>query len=66
MLFTDDIVLVAKTNDLNERLEEWQVALEHKGLKISPSNTGYLNYNFNGLATRMTHKLVLKDTESHK
>ncbi|KAD6796640.1 hypothetical protein E3N88_07536 [Mikania micrantha] len=49
MLFTDDIVLVAENEeDLNARLEEWRLALESKGLRISRSKTEYLYCNFSG------------------
>jgi hypothetical protein len=49
MLFADDIVLVAeKKQDLNVRLEEWRIALERKGLRISRSKTEYLFCNFSG------------------
>ncbi|KAK9070519.1 hypothetical protein SSX86_010921 [Deinandra increscens subsp. villosa] len=49
MLFADDIVLVAESKrTLNERLEEWRVALESKGLRISRSKTEYLHCDFSG------------------
>ncbi|XP_076949285.1 uncharacterized protein LOC143621880 [Bidens hawaiensis] len=50
MIFVDDIVLVAKSKqDLNMRLEEWRVALERKGLRISRSKTEYLHCDFSGV-----------------
>ncbi|XP_076889589.1 uncharacterized protein LOC143540366 [Bidens hawaiensis] len=50
MIFADDIVLVAESKqDLNRRLEEWRVALERKGLRISRSKTEYLYYDFSGV-----------------
>ena len=49
MLFADDIVLVAESKQsLNARLEEWRVALEDKGLRISRSKTEYLYCDFSG------------------
>ncbi|XP_021991266.1 uncharacterized protein LOC110888028 [Helianthus annuus] len=48
MLFADDIVLVAETKHrLNEKLEDWRVALKDNGLKISRSKTEYLYCDFN-------------------
>ena len=48
MLFADDIVLVAESKeDLNGRLEDWRVALESKGLRISRSKIEYLHCDFN-------------------
>ncbi|KAE8701730.1 Mechanosensitive ion channel protein 2 [Hibiscus syriacus] len=49
MLFTDNIVLVAKTkNELNRRLATWKTALEEKGLRINIEKTEYLFSNFSG------------------
>ena len=39
ILFADNIVLVAETKEkVNDKLEEWRVALECKGLRISRIN----------------------------
>ncbi|XP_021995613.1 uncharacterized protein LOC110892770 [Helianthus annuus] len=49
LLFADDIVLIEESKQsLNERLEEWRVALEGKGLRISRSKTEYLYCDFSG------------------
>ena len=51
MLFTDDIVLVAKIKkEVNNKLEEWRAVLECKGLHISHTNTEYLWCDFSGTA----------------
>jgi hypothetical protein len=42
MLFADDIVLVGKyLEELNYRLDEWRLALEGKGLRISRNKILY-------------------------
>ncbi|KAJ0495634.1 putative reverse transcriptase domain, DNA/RNA polymerase superfamily [Helianthus annuus] len=49
LLFADDIVLVVENKQSrNARLEDWRVALEGKGLRISRSKTGYLHCDFSG------------------
>ncbi|KAK9069694.1 hypothetical protein SSX86_011598 [Deinandra increscens subsp. villosa] len=49
MLFTDDIMLVAESkHGLNEKLEEWRVALDSKGLRISCSKMKYMRCDFSG------------------
>ncbi|XP_021996189.1 uncharacterized protein LOC110893385 [Helianthus annuus] len=49
LLFVDDIVLIEESKQsLNARLEEWRVALECKGLRISRSKTEYLYFDFSG------------------
>ncbi|XP_021995201.1 uncharacterized protein LOC110892339 [Helianthus annuus] len=51
VLFVDDIVLIVETKQcLNVRVEEWRVALEGKGLRISQSKTEYLHCDFSGVA----------------
>ena len=43
MLFADDIVLVAETEEeVNAKLEQWRVTLEARGLHISRSKMKYL------------------------
>ncbi|XP_035838294.1 uncharacterized protein LOC110901930 [Helianthus annuus] len=60
MLFADDIVLVAETKQrLNERLEEWRVALEGKGLRISRSKTEYLHCDFSGTVDREDTQITI-------
>ncbi|XP_021974852.1 uncharacterized protein LOC110869960 [Helianthus annuus] len=60
MLFADDIVLVAETKQrLNERLEEWRVALEGKGLRISRSKTDYLHCDFSGTVDREDTQITI-------
>ncbi|XP_022008021.1 uncharacterized protein LOC110907334 [Helianthus annuus] len=47
VLFADDIVLVAETRQsLNVRVDEWRVALEGKGLRISRSKTEYFSCDY--------------------
>ena len=49
MPFANDIVLIAETkHSLNMRLEEWRLALEGKGLRISHSKTEYMHCIFSG------------------
>ncbi|XP_022004358.1 uncharacterized protein LOC110901883 [Helianthus annuus] len=49
LLFADDIVLIEESKQsLNVRLEDWRVALECKGLRISRSKTEYLYCDFSG------------------
>ncbi|XP_076920734.1 uncharacterized protein LOC143581941 [Bidens hawaiensis] len=62
MLFADDIVLVAETKQsLNERLEEWRVALEDKGLRISRSKTEYLFCDFSGVGDSEDTEITIED-----
>ncbi|XP_076932153.1 uncharacterized protein LOC143597557 [Bidens hawaiensis] len=62
MLFADDIVLVAETKQsLNERLEEWRVALEDKGLRISRSKTEYLCCDFSGVGDSEDTQITIED-----
>ena len=43
IMYADDVVLVGETTqEVEERTEEWRVALESRGLKISRSKTEYL------------------------
>ncbi|XP_076917998.1 uncharacterized protein LOC143578243 [Bidens hawaiensis] len=50
MIFADDIVLVTESKqDLNKRLDEWQVAIERKVLRISRTRTEYLHCDFSGV-----------------
>ncbi|XP_071718859.1 uncharacterized protein [Rutidosis leptorrhynchoides] len=47
LIFADDIVLVSESKEeLNRRLEQWRVALEGNGLKISRQKTEYLRCDF--------------------
>ncbi|XP_071727441.1 uncharacterized protein [Rutidosis leptorrhynchoides] len=47
MIFADDIVLVYESKEeLNRRLEQWRVALESNGLKVSRQKTEYLRCDF--------------------
>ena len=49
MLFADDIVLVAKSNEeANIKLDEWRTVLESKVLRISRTKIEYLRCNFSG------------------
>ncbi|KAJ0456145.1 putative RNA-directed DNA polymerase [Helianthus annuus] len=49
LLFADDIVLIEESKQsLKARLEEWRIALECKGLRISRSKTEYLYCDFSG------------------
>ncbi|XP_076901808.1 uncharacterized protein LOC143556356 [Bidens hawaiensis] len=62
MLFSDDIVLVAETKQsLNERLEEWRVALEDKCLRISRSKTKYLFCDFSGVGDSEDTQITNED-----
>ncbi|XP_076895759.1 uncharacterized protein LOC143548189 [Bidens hawaiensis] len=62
ILFADDIVLVAETKQsLNERLEEWRVALEDKGLRISRSKTKYLCCDFSGVGDSEDTQITIED-----
>jgi len=46
MLFTEDVVLGEESlEEVNYRLEEWRVALEGKGLKISGSKIVYIEFH---------------------
>jgi len=43
MMFVDDIVLVGETlKEVINRLDEWRLALEGKGLRVSRNKTEYL------------------------
>ncbi|KAD4179702.1 hypothetical protein E3N88_28293 [Mikania micrantha] len=44
--------------DLNARLEEWRLALESKGLRISRSKTKYLHCNFSGNIEEENHVTI--------
>ena len=49
MLFADDIVLVAEIiEEVNNKLEDWRVVLEGKGLRISRTMTEYMRCDFSG------------------
>lgn len=43
------MLVVEGKQSLNERLEDWQAALEGKGLRISRSKTEYLYCDFSGV-----------------
>ncbi|VFQ64955.1 unnamed protein product [Cuscuta campestris] len=52
MLFADDIVLIDDTREgLNEKLEQWRLALETKGFRISRNKTEYMECRFSGRET---------------
>ncbi|XP_076923356.1 uncharacterized protein LOC143585455 [Bidens hawaiensis] len=62
MLFAYDIVLVAETNQsLNEWLEEWRVAIEDKGIRISRSKTEYLCCDFSGVGDSEDTQITIED-----
>ncbi|KAJ0888605.1 putative reverse transcriptase domain-containing protein [Helianthus annuus] len=62
MLFADDIVLIAETKQcLNEMVEEWRLALEGKGLRISRSKTEYLHCDFSGVADDDDTQITIED-----
>ncbi|KAD4179745.1 hypothetical protein E3N88_28336 [Mikania micrantha] len=44
----DELASGRNEDNINARLEEWRLALERKGLRISRSKTEYLYYNFSG------------------
>jgi exonuclease III len=49
ILYADDIVLISESpQELQESLEQWRVALEGNGLRISRSKTEYMSCNFSG------------------
>lgn len=49
VMFADDTVLIKeKREDINNRLDEWRVAIEGKILRISRSNTELIDYEFGG------------------
>ncbi|KAJ0617179.1 putative RNA-directed DNA polymerase [Helianthus annuus] len=61
LLFADDIVLIEESKQsLNERLEEWRVALEGKGLRISRSKTEYLYCDFSGAADEHDTQITIE------
>ncbi|XP_022024525.1 uncharacterized protein LOC110924848 [Helianthus annuus] len=52
-MVVEDLIEVVETKQrLNERLDEWRVALEGKGLRISRSKTEYLHCDFSGAVDR--------------
>ncbi|VFQ59963.1 unnamed protein product [Cuscuta campestris] len=52
MLFADDIVLIDDTREgLNDKLEQWRLALETKGFRISRNKTEYMECRFSGRET---------------
>ncbi|XP_048006717.1 uncharacterized protein LOC125242059 [Leguminivora glycinivorella] len=47
LLYADDIALVSENaEDLQQILEQWRVALQEAGLRISKQNTEYVHCNF--------------------
>jgi len=47
MLFADNIFLVGENlKDVNNRFDEWRLALEGKGLWISRNKIEYVEYEF--------------------
>jgi hypothetical protein len=48
MKFADDIVLIGDNLEEVNRLNEWRLALEGKGLRISRNKTNNIEYNFGG------------------
>jgi len=49
VLYSDYIVLVTeKRRQLERKLEEWRVALENRGMKISRSKTEYFTTDTSG------------------
>ncbi|XP_022007937.1 uncharacterized protein LOC110907234 [Helianthus annuus] len=62
MLSADNIVLITETKQcLNMRVEEWRVALEGKGLRISYSKTEYLHCDFSGVADDDDTQITIED-----
>lgn len=46
-MFADDIVLIGENlEDVNNRLDEWRLALEEKSLRISRNKIEYIDYEF--------------------
>src|ERR1044071_7349267 len=61
LLFADDIVLVSESKQgLNARLEEWRVALESKGFRISRSKTEYLYCDFSGVGNNEDTQITIE------
>ncbi|XP_063362869.1 uncharacterized protein LOC134651698 [Cydia amplana] len=61
LLYADDIVLISETShELQEMLEEWRVALESAGLRISRHKTEYMHCNFSG--SQNLHAIPLDGT----
>jgi len=49
IIFAEDIVLVGENlEEVNNKLYEWRLAIDGKGLRISRSKTEYIEYDFDG------------------
>jgi len=69
VLYADDIVLVTEERrQLERKLEEWRVALENRGMKISRSKTEYFTTDTSGdqQATSRLNGEILKRVKSFK
>ena len=69
VLYADDIVLVTKERrQLERKLEEWRVALENRGMKISRYKTEYFTTDTSGdqQATIRLNGKMLKRVKSLK
>jgi hypothetical protein len=47
-MFADDIVLVGDLKSVHKKLDEWRLAFERKGLRISRNKIKYIEYDFRG------------------
>jgi hypothetical protein len=46
MMFADDTVLEENLEEFNNKLDEWRLAQEGEGLRISRNETDYIEYDF--------------------